>query len=262
MLPLFKADLHIHTCLSPCAELSMGPRAIVEQAVRSGLDIVGVCDHNSSENAGAVLEAARGRKLRVLPGIEVTSREEVHVLGLFDELETAAQLQDVVYQHLPGENDPEVFGWQPVVNAEQDVESFSNRLLAGATELTVDQIVDRIRHLGGLAIAAHVDREAFGLLGHLGVVPEGLALDALELSANATPEQVRRRFPRCAAFAFVCSSDAHSLEQVGQVATFFLLREPTTVEIRKALRGREGRRTVIAEQQTVDASRKAGREAG
>jgi hypothetical protein len=246
MLPLFKADLHIHTCLSPCADLSMGPRAIVEQAVRSRLDLIGVCDHNSSENAGAVMEAAHGRKLHVLPGMEVTSREEVHVLGLFDELEPALEWQAFVYAHLPGENDPEVFGLQPVVNAEHDVLGFNPRLLAGATELSVEQIVDGIRDRNGLAIAAHADRVSFGLLGQLGFVPEGLRLDALELSAHATAAQVRRGCPGHAAMGFVRSSDAHSLAQIGQTATFFALREPETAEIRKALCGQQGRRAVIA----------------
>lgn len=261
MLPLFKADLHIHTCLSPCADLSMGPRAIVEQAVRHRLDMIGVCDHNSSENAGAVMEAARGRQLRVLPGMEITSKEEVHLLGLFDELEPALEWQAFIYAHLPGENDPEVFGWQPVVNAEHDVLGFNPRLLAGATELSVEQIVDGIRHLDGLAIAAHIDREAFGLLGQLGFVPEGLRLDGLELSAHATAEQVRRCCPGHAGMGFLRSSDAHALEQIGQAATFFELREPDTAEIRKALCGQEGRRAVIAEA-GPQASRGAGFETG
>jgi PHP family Zn ribbon phosphoesterase len=247
MLPLFKADLHVHTCLSPCADLSMGPRAIVEQAVRNRLDLIGVCDHNSSENAGAVMEAAQGRQLRVLPGMEVTSKEEVHVLGLFDELEPALEWQTYVYAHLPGENDPEVFGLQPVVNAEHEVLGFNPRLLAGATELSVEQIVDGIRDRNGLAIAAHVDREAFGLLGQLGFVPTGLRLDALELSAHATAEQVRNCCPGHAAMGMVRASDAHSLEQIGQAATWFALGERDTGEIRKALRGQEGRRALLAE---------------
>jgi hypothetical protein len=229
----------------------------VEQAVRSRLDMIGVCDHNSSENAGAVIEAARGRKLRVLPGMEVTSKEEVHVLGLFNELEPALEWQAFIYQHLPGENDPEVFGWQPVVNAEHEVLAFNARLLAGATELSVEQIVDGIRHLDGLAIAAHVDREAFGLLGQLGFVPEGLRVDALEVSAHATPEQVKRRYPGCAGMGFVRSSDAHALEEIGKGATFFALREPATAEIRKALCGQEGRRAVIGEAD-ADVARGAG----
>jgi predicted metal-dependent phosphoesterase TrpH len=244
MLRLFKTDLHIHTCLSPCADLNMGPRAIIDRAIQHGLDVIGICDHNSSENAPAVARAARGRDITVLPGMEVTSKEEVHVLGVFDSLDKALQLQEIVYQHLHGENDTEAFGLQVVVNEDHDVLGFNNRLLAGATELPIDEVVDSIHGLDGLAIAAHVDRETFGIIGQLGFIPAELPLDALELSPNTSPEEAMRRFPECAASAFVCSSDAHSVADIGKVWTSLLLREPTIWEIRKALRGEGGRRVV------------------
>ena len=241
---VFKADLHIHTCLSPCAELSMGPKAIVEKALQHGLDVIGISDHNYSENAPAVVNAARNRNLTVLPGMEVTSKEEVHILAVFDSVEKALQLQEIVYEHLPGENNTEAFGLQVIVNEDHDVLGFNKRLLAGATELSVEQVVDSISALGGLAIAAHVDRETFGIIGQLGFVPEELHLDALELSANTSPEEARRRFPEYAAYAFVRSSDAHSAAEIGKVRTSLLLCEPSTREIKKALRGEEGRRVL------------------
>jgi PHP family Zn ribbon phosphoesterase len=242
MLRIFKADLHVHTCLSPCADLNMGPRAIVEQAARQGLDVIAISDHNSSENVPAVVNAARGRNLTVLPGMEVTSREEVHILAVFDSIDNALRLQEMVYRHLPGENDAEVFGPQVVVNEDHDVLGFNHRLLAGATELTIDQVVDSIRGLGGLAIASHVDRETFGIIGQLGFIPEELELDALELSVNTSPEEARRRFPQYAGRAFIRSSDAHSVADIGKAWTALLVDEPTTREIKKALRGQDGRR--------------------
>ena len=247
MLPLFKADLHIHTCLSPCADLSMGPRAIVAHAARAGLDVIGVCDHNSAENAPAVVKAAQDSKIRVLPGLEVTSKEEVHLLAIFDRAEQALQLQELVYQHLPGRNDPAAFGLQPVVNEDHEVVGFNERLLAGATELTVEEVVAGIHALEGLAIAAHVDREAFGIIGQLGFIPAGLELDALELSPNTSPRQAAQRFAGCSRWPFLHSSDAHSPEDIGKVATFFRISEATTAEIRKALRGAEGRRVLRPE---------------
>jgi len=140
MLRLFRADLHIHTCLSPCADLNMGPRAIVNKARQHGLDVIGICDHNSSENVPAVVRAARDTNLKVLPGMEVTSKEEVHVLALFDTLERALRLQEIVYEHLPGENDAEAFGPQVVVNEDHDVLGFNPRLLAGATEKKAEAV--------------------------------------------------------------------------------------------------------------------------
>jgi hypothetical protein len=248
MMPrIFKADLHIHTCLSPCAELNMGPKTIVDKAIQHGLDVIGISDHNSSENVPAVMRAAQDTNLTVLPGMEVTSKEEVHILAVFDSVDRALQLQEIVYDHLPGENDTVAFGLQVVVNEDHDVLGFNKRLLAGATELSVEQVVDSICNLEGLAIAAHVDREAFGILGQLGFVPEELHLDALELSRNTSLEEAKRRFPEYAGYAFVRSSDAHSATDIGEVWTTLLLCEPSTREIKKALRAEGGRRVVAEE---------------
>ena len=245
MMPrIFKADLHIHTCLSPCAELNMGPKTIVQQALQQGLDVIGISDHNSSENVSAVMRAAQDRNLKVLPGMEVTTKEEVHILAVFDSADRALQLQEIVYEHLPGENDPEAFGLQVVVNEDHDVLGFNKRLLAGATELSVEQVVDSICSLDGLAIAAHVDRETFGILGQLGFIPEELHLDGLELSRHTSREEAKRRFPEYARYAFLRSSDAHSATDIGKVWTSLLLVEPSMQEIRKALRGEDGRRVV------------------
>ena len=262
MMPrIFKADLHIHTCLSPCADLNMGPKTIVDQALQQGLDVIGISDHNSSENVPAVVRAAQDRNLTVLPGMEVTSKEEVHILAVFDSVDRALQLQEIVYEHLHGENDAEAFGLQVVVNEDHDVLGFNNRLLAGATELSVEQVVDSICGLEGLAIAAHVDRETFGILGQLGFVPEELHLDALELSRNTSLEEARRRFPEYAGYAFVRSSDAHSAMDIGKVWTSLLLYEPSTREIKKALRGEGGRR-VLPEEAGVGAPRREERALG
>jgi len=241
---IFKADLHIHTCLSPCAELNMGPKTIVEKALQRGLDVIGISDHNSSENVPAVMRAARDKNLTVLPGMEVTSKEEVHILAVFDSVDRALELQEIVYEHLPGENDTEAFGLQVVVNEDHDVLGFNKRLLAGATELSVEQVVDSISGLEGLAIAAHVDRETFGIIGQLGFVPGELRLNALELSRNTTLWQARRRFPEYAGYAFVRSSDAHSAKDIGQVWTSLLLCEPSAREIKMAFRGEDGRRVL------------------
>lgn len=246
ILPWFKADLHVHTCLSPCAELSLGPRAIVAQAAGHDLDVIGVCDHNSAENVPAVVRAARNSNVRVLPGMEVTSKEEVHLLAIFDRPEQALQLQAIVYQHLPGGNDPEAFGLQPVVDEDHEVLGFSERLLAGATDLAVEEVVADIHALDGLAIASHVDREAFGIFGQLGFIPAGLELDALELSPHTSPEEGRRRFAHYA-LPFLQFSDAHCLEEIGRTSTYFRIGEASTAEIRRALRGQQGRRVWLAE---------------
>ena len=230
------ADLHIHTCLSPCGELEMSPKGIVEEALRKGIDIIAVCDHNSAENAPAVIEAARGSGLKVLPGIEITTREEVHIAGLFDRCADALKVQEFVYQHLYGENDEEAFGIQPVVNAEGEVLELNQRLLIGSADISVEEAVEQIHRAGGLAIAAHIDREAFGIIGQLGFIPDGLELDALEISSRTTVEEARGKFQGCERYFIFRFSDAHRLKEIGQAVTELELGEASFAAIREMLR--------------------------
>jgi PHP domain/PHP-associated len=231
----FRADLHIHTCLSPCADILMSPRNIAAAAKRMDLDLLGICDHNSAENAGAVAEAAGRLGIRVLPGLEVTSREEVHVLALFDEIEAALSLQERVYEVLPGENDDEVFGLQVVADAEDEVLGTIGRFLAGATGLSLVDVVAAVHALRGLAVASHVDREGFGIVGQLGFIPEDLPLDALEISRRLTIEEGRGAFGT--GRPLITGSDAHALEEIGLASTSFRLEAGTVEEIGLALKG-------------------------
>ncbi len=245
MLKRFKADLHIHTCLSPCGEVEMSPRRIVEQAKLNGLDMIGICDHNSVENVACTKKVGEKEELAVIGGIEVTSQEEVHILALFDEDKDLFELADLIYKNLPGVNDERVFGEQIVVNEDDEVLGFNKRLLIGATVLPLHQIVDRIHSLNGLAIAAHIDRESFGIIGQLGFIPEGLELDGLEVSPRLSLKKAQLEFGEAFDFPLVTFSDAHTLEDVGKSFTCLLMEEPNTKEIRKALLGEYGRKVVV-----------------
>jgi len=238
----FKADLHIHTCLSPCADLRMSPRNIAAEAKRKELDILGICDHNTAENAEALIEAAGRLGLCVLPGLEVTSQEEVHILALFGELEAALSMQERVYESLPGENNESVFGQQIIVNAEDEVLGVSPKLLAGATTLSLEQVVGFIHVLRGLAVPSHVDRIGFGIIGQLGFIPPRLDLDALEVSLHMSWEKARAQFGP--GRPLVSSSDAHFLNEIGLAATHFLLEEGTLEEIKMAFKGIKNRKII------------------
>ncbi len=242
MLRTFKADLHIHTCLSPCTELDMSPKRILTSAMKEGIDIIAICDHNSSENSLAVMNAARKTHIKVIPGLEVTSREEVHVLALFDNVESALKLQELVYEKLPGENDEEAFGRQVIVNEKEEVEGFNNKLLIGATTIPLEEVIRLIHSFGGISIASHIDREGFSIIGQLGFIPEGLALDALEISPRLTFDQAVRTYPYH--YPIICSSDAHYPDDIGKGYTFFLLEEGSLAEIKKALKNEEGRKLI------------------
>lgn len=241
MIRLFRCDLHLHTCLSPCADLEIFPSALVEGAVAAGIDLIAVCDHNASENVRHVIRAARGSGLIVLPGMEICSREEVHLLAIFDTLLPLEKLQAAVYESLPGKNDEGRFGCQAIVNDRDEVEGFNERLLIGATGLSLEELVRRIHALGGIAVASHIDREAFGIIGQLGFVDPGIPFDALEISGISGAAGARKRYPELAHHPFVESSDAHRIAEIGRRSTGIFMKEPTVAELKMAFAGSGGR---------------------
>ncbi len=244
MLRWMRGDLHIHTCLSPCADSSMLPLTIVKEAKRNNLQIIGICDHNSIENVEAVRKAGKREGLAVMGGVEMASQEEVHILGFFDEKTSLWDIQDVLYENLSGENDEDVFGEQLLADEYDKVTGSNQKFLIGATRLSVEGIVHLIHRLGGLAIASHIDRESFSIISQLGYIPSELGLDALEISSLASREK-RYAFSQGYDFPVVTSSDAHCLEDIGRSFSSFLIKEACFEEIKKALMGDEGRRVRI-----------------
>ncbi len=237
-----RADLHIHTCLSPCGELTMSPRAVVARAREAGLDLIAVTDHNTTENADAVVRAAAGSGLAVLPGIELTTAEEVHLLGLFETGADLAPFQKEVYRNLPDVAAKMKFVEdQVLVDADDYVTGFCPRCLFGATRFDVQEAVDLIRSHGGLVIACHVDRDSFSILSQLGFIPAGLALEAVEVSPRMSAAEARAALGPLDGRPIVRFSDAHKPEEIGTAVTEFVVEGPSLAEIRKALAGAEGR---------------------
>jgi len=220
----------------------MSPKTIVEKAKEKKIDIIGICDHNSTENSLAVVKAAKNTNINVFPGMEVTSREEVHVLALFDGIENAVQLQKYIYKNLPGENDQEAFGMQVIVNEKDEVLGFNNKLLIGATTIPLEEVIQIIHSYRGIAIASHIDREAFSIISQLGFVPKNLELDALEISPSMTFSEARKRFKNN--YPITCFSDAHYPKDIGKGLTSFFLEEGTVAEIKRALKNEDGRKLV------------------
>ena len=237
MLRAYKCDLHIHTCLSPCADLDMSPSALVETAVLEKLDVIAVCDHNASENAEYVIGAASDKPVFVFPGMEITSREEVHILALFESTKTLKNIQYIVYCSLKGTNREDIFGCQPILNELNEVEGFNDHLLLGATDLSLHEIVESIHKFDGIAIAAHVDRKSFGILGQLGFIPPDLGLDAIEISPAGRKQNIEipRRYPA------ITSSDAHFINEIGRCVTTIYMEIPSIKELKLAMSGKDGR---------------------
>ncbi len=225
-----KFDLHIHSCLSPCANLEMSPSEIVARARAAGMGGIALTDHQSARNTPAIAECARRAGLKCLYGMEVQTAEEVHTVALFDTTEQALALTDWVYAAMPKRvNDPETFGDQPVVTWDDDIVEMEWRILAMGCQRTIPETAAKVRELGGLYLAAHIDRPNFSVLSALGEIPEpplasaesspGPAFsyfDAVELSRTAD-EAVW--LPKAAGYAVTRSSDAHNLDDVARVWT-------------------------------------------
>jgi predicted metal-dependent phosphoesterase TrpH len=219
----------------------MYPRAVVDKAVAEKLDIIAICDHNASENTQFVLRSAERKPLTVLPGMEITSSEEVHLLALFDTLDGLMKIQDIIYGHLSGTNREEMFGCQAIVNDLDEVEGFNDRFLLGATKLSLPEIVDQIHGFGGLVIASHIDRESFSVISQLGFIDPEIHLDALEVTHNTGMKEARLKYPELSGYPFIESSDAHFIDDIGHGATTIFLERGTVSELRMAFRQQGGR---------------------
>ncbi len=224
----------------------MSPRAVVCRAREAGLDLIAVTDHNTTENTAAVIEAAGGTGLAVLAGIEMTTAEEVHVLGLFEAGTALGPFQTEVYENLPDLPAKMKFvDDQVIVDAEDFVTGFCPHCLFGATLFSVQDAVALIHRYGGLAIACHVDRESFSIISQLGFIPPGLPLEAVEVSPRHSPDEARKAFGPFDDLPVVRFSDAHKPEEIGTATTDFLVEGPGLEEIRKALAGQDGRRVIL-----------------
>ena len=200
-------DLHIHSCLSPCADDDMTPANICGMAHIKGLQAIAVTDHNTARNLPYVKEAADYYGLILLPGIEVTTREEVHLLGYFRTVGEAVACGEVFSSHLPPmKNKPAFFGNQFVMNTDDEVVAVEDRMLIGATDLDLSQCAEVIRSHGGIAVPAHINRGSNGLLVNLGIMPEEPSFPVVEV-ARSLPVSEHATSGRLQLF----SSDAHQL---------------------------------------------------
>lgn len=219
----------------------MIPPLIVQTAVSHGLNLIAITDHNASDNVPAVIKAAEGKNLHVLPGMELQTQEDVHVLCLFDRYDQLTQLQTLVDQNLPNiKNNIDYFGEQFIVDHSGEFIARKEQLLITATRLSFERAYYAVADLGGLFIPAHVNREVFGLFYHLGFVPPDLPIEALEISRHISPDQAIKEFPQIEGYALIQSGDVHYLDDFLGVNQFHI-NSPTIAEIKMALRGEEGR---------------------
>lgn len=232
-----RADLHIHSALSPCAALEMSPAAIVARARAVGLDLIAVTDHNSVENGFAAQALGEKAGLAVLLGMEAQTREEVHVLCLFDDRRQAERFHERAYALLPDTaNNPDFFGDQVVVDEEDNIVRHEEKLLLNALDISVPELLELVRGHGGLAVPAHVESPPYGLLVNLGLVPAELRGAPLEIASASPRALVLSRHPELAGHPLLRNSDAHYLRDIGRARTVFDAPAPRPADLLAAAR--------------------------
>jgi 3',5'-nucleoside bisphosphate phosphatase len=220
----------------------MIPPLIVEEALQHGIQWIAITDHNATANIAVVQKAAQGTGLAVMPGMELQTREEVHSLCLFDTLEQAQALQDWVDRLLPDmANNPDFFGEQFVVDETGDFIRREERLLLTSVDATLSEAYELVHNLGGLFIPAHINRQAFGLMAVLGLLPTDFPLEVLEISRHISPDEAVKRFPQLKGMPLIQNGDVHFLDDfLGAVS--WTVEGATIEEIRQSIHCHNGRK--------------------
>lgn len=225
-------DLHIHSCLSPCAEDDMTPWNIVGMAKVKGLHAVAVCDHNAALNLPAALKAGREYGVCVVPGLEITSREDIHLLCYFPLLEQALEMGRLVGAgQRPLKNKPSLFGRQLMVDEDDGPAGEVERLLIADSGMSLEQIAHAARGLGGVMVPAHINKGANSLLPTLGFIPEEPPMPTVEIYKTRPHSALGR--------LCITSSDAHQLGDILEQGCPLHCRELTAQGVVEALQGGE-----------------------
>lgn len=215
----------------------MSPLAIINKAKERSLDIIGVTDHNSTLMAPIIKEIGEREGVYVLCGAEVTTIEEVHILAFVDGSKALTQLQEYLNRYLMKvPNNPDIFGYQLVVNESEEVLYQEENLLIGAIEQSLDEVERFVHSLGGIFIPAHIDKASNSLLSQLGFLPPDLSVDALEFSANCKVDSFIKNNAYLIGNSFICSSDAHYIEDVGRCSTLLEMNSISFESIKEAVK--------------------------
>lgn len=237
-----RADLHIHTVLSPCADVEMSPANIVAKAKEANLQIIGITDHNSTRNTKLIKQLAEKEGIFVLCGAEVTTKEEVHCLAFFENNHQLEAFQNYLETHITKIPNPDGhFGYQPVVDEKENIVELIPYYLTSALKKGITEIQKYVYELDGIFIPAHINRPINGLFSHLGILPRNLKFDALGITGKTTENHVRKHYVLEDKISLLYNSDAHFLSQIGTSFSVFTLEKINFQEIKMALNQRNKR---------------------
>ncbi len=213
---MIKYDFHIHSALSPCGDGDMTPNNIVNMAYIAGANAIAITDHNTVGNVKPSMKIGEALGITVVPGMEIESAEEVHILTLYPDIKIAEEVAEIVYEHLPPiKNKPEIFGNQFFMNEDDEIIAEEEKLLISPTSLSINEVFEIVQSAGGIAIPAHVDRHSYSILTNLGFIPEELDVKWIELSTIVSDTglyvQSRQGLEK---FKVLQNSDAHYLKDI------------------------------------------------
>lgn len=208
-------DLHIHSCLSPCADIEMTPNNIVNMSVLNGLEVIAITDHNSCKNCKALVEAGKKANLLVIPGMEICTNEDIHVICLFETVTDAENFSTYVYSNMPLiPHRPDIFGEQIIMNSDDIEISRESYLLLNATNISVNDILSTTNKYNGTAFPAHIDRSSYSVISSLGDIPPEAGFNTIEISTKGNIEKMKLLHPIIKDKLILINSDSHYLESL------------------------------------------------
>ncbi len=209
-------DFHIHSCLSPCGDNDMTPNNIVNMAALKGLDAIALTDHNCGHNVSAAIEAAKELPLTVIPGMEIETAEEIHVVALFETVDAMEKMQNLVLSKLPPiKNKPALFGEQIIMDKHDKVIDFKEQFLITACSMDIFEVTEKVRSFGGVVFPAHIDKSSYSVLSNLGTIPEELGFTSVEIKKKPIPENLKKEGIDTR-YNILHNSDAHYLWDISE----------------------------------------------
>lgn len=231
-------DFHIHSCLSPCASDDMTPANIVGMGVVAGLDAIAITDHNSCLNCRAAMQVGEQYGITVIPGMELCTKEEVHVICLFYQLEDAEKFSTYIKETmLQVKNQPALFGNQLIYNELDELTGIEELLLISASRLGFTEVAEKMEEYHGVMIPAHLDKQSNSLIYQLGFVPEGSSFTCFELRDLSKLHELRKRYPYLQQCQVLSNSDAHQLCEINGPVNYLYAQTNRRDNILDQLRG-------------------------
>ena len=208
-------DFHIHSCLSPCGDTDMTPNNIVNYAKIMGYDVIALTDHNTALNCPAVAKIAEENGITFIPGMELCTSEEVHIICLFYTLEDALNFSEYVKSTMPPiKNKPSVFGEQLICDENDNVIGQEDILLVTASGISTEKVVKKVAEYNGICYPAHIDRSSFSILSNLGTIDEYFGFKCAEIYDILKEDELNKKHPYLEKLKILSDSDAHYLENM------------------------------------------------